>query len=161
MVITIRLSFVGRLCPKLMAVYCSHQTAPQLGHVTYTVVPACSYSEKLLCSEKCIMTLKFYARYCIRDLSVVCPAFPLCGRWRHCLLTDSLECLPKSTQTQMTKSVSTGPYRLSENGVDDWASFLVEHVFHNNGKFTDIVQQKFAQQFPDAQVPYRNASQIS
>jgi hypothetical protein len=35
--------------------------------------------------------------------------------------------------------------------------FLVQHVLHNGDKYTENVQQKFAQQFPDAQVPHRNA----
>jgi transposase len=34
---------------------------------------------------------------------------------------------------------------------------LVQHVLSNGDKYTENVQQKFAQQFPDAQVPHRNA----
>jgi transposase len=35
--------------------------------------------------------------------------------------------------------------------------FLVEHELRNGDKYTQNVQQKFAQQFPDAKVPHHNA----
>lgn len=36
-------------------------------------------------------------------------------------------------------------------------AFLVEHVFRNDGKYTNTVQERFVKQFPDAEAPHRNA----
>jgi hypothetical protein len=35
--------------------------------------------------------------------------------------------------------------------------FLVEYVFQEGNKYTDLVQVQFAEKFPQTPVPYRNA----
>jgi hypothetical protein len=35
--------------------------------------------------------------------------------------------------------------------------FLVEYVFQEGNRYTDLVQEQFADKFPDTPVPHRNA----
>jgi transposase len=35
--------------------------------------------------------------------------------------------------------------------------FLVEYVFREGNRYTDLVQEQFAEKFPETSVPYRNA----
>jgi hypothetical protein len=35
--------------------------------------------------------------------------------------------------------------------------FLVEYVFREGNRYTDLVQEQFAEQFPETPVSYRNA----
>jgi hypothetical protein len=35
--------------------------------------------------------------------------------------------------------------------------FLVEYVFRKGNRYSDLVQEQFAEQFPQTAVPYRNA----
>jgi hypothetical protein len=35
--------------------------------------------------------------------------------------------------------------------------FLVEYVFREGNRYTDLVQEKFAEKFPETPVPHRNA----
>jgi hypothetical protein len=35
--------------------------------------------------------------------------------------------------------------------------FLVEYVFREGNRYTDLVQEQFAQKFPETPVPHRNA----
>jgi hypothetical protein len=35
--------------------------------------------------------------------------------------------------------------------------FLVEYVFREGNRYSDLVQEQFAEQFPETPVPYRNA----
>jgi hypothetical protein len=35
--------------------------------------------------------------------------------------------------------------------------FLVEYVFWEEYRYTDLVQEQFAEKFPETSVPYRNA----
>ena len=35
--------------------------------------------------------------------------------------------------------------------------FLVEYVFREGNRYTDLVQEKFAENFPETPVPYHNA----
>jgi hypothetical protein len=35
--------------------------------------------------------------------------------------------------------------------------FLVEYVFREGNRYTDLVQEKFAEKFPQTAVPYHNA----
>jgi GH35 family endo-1,4-beta-xylanase len=35
--------------------------------------------------------------------------------------------------------------------------FLVEYVFREGNRYTDFVQEQFAEKFPQTAVPYRNA----
>jgi hypothetical protein len=35
--------------------------------------------------------------------------------------------------------------------------FLVEHVFREGNRYTDLVQEQFAEKFPETPVPHRNA----
>jgi hypothetical protein len=35
--------------------------------------------------------------------------------------------------------------------------FLVEYVFRDGNRYADLVQEQFAEKFPETAVPYRNA----
>jgi hypothetical protein len=35
--------------------------------------------------------------------------------------------------------------------------FLVEYVFREGGRYSELVQEQFAEKFPEAPVPHRNA----
>jgi hypothetical protein len=35
--------------------------------------------------------------------------------------------------------------------------FLVEYVFREGNRYTDLVQEQFAEKFPEPPVPHRNA----
>jgi hypothetical protein len=35
--------------------------------------------------------------------------------------------------------------------------FLVEHIFREGNRYTDLVHGQFAEQFPETPVPHRNA----
>jgi hypothetical protein len=36
--------------------------------------------------------------------------------------------------------------------------FLVEYVFREGNRYTDLVQEQFAEKFPETSVPHRNAA---
>ena len=35
--------------------------------------------------------------------------------------------------------------------------WIIEHVFRESGRYTDVVRQHFSEKFPDTPVPHRNA----